>query len=134
MACFTEDDLLEFEKLVNADEPLHVLAMATRLATIARRETEEFDRELLRLEDLLSIVAGDRDLSGPRESVSVLCHIIVFDITREMSGAVEIRLADDGRSDDRHEAFFREKLKRIIPHSKREECPIALQEISAEAV
>src|SRR5665811_1545545 len=119
---------LHFVELMNPEDPPRVLSIGTGLTPKTRRETGVSDRKCLRVEDLVGVVSGQRNLCSPNEIQVVLLHgIDLLGIVWEKSGSEQRFLANQHGRQHWCETLRRSKIHRPTHQAHFEQDRLALE-------
>ena len=121
-----EDELLDLVELVDAEHPARVLARSAGLAAKARREADVADREVVRVDDLVTVEATERDLGRAREEEILAVELVDIGIRRRQPARPVQRLLphEHGRQ-DRREALRDEAVEGEPVERERDERRVA---------
>ena len=128
------DEHLELVELVHPDDAAGVLAARAGLAAVAGRPAGVADRAVGQVEDLVGVVAGERDLAGAGEVEVVGRQVVdLVGVGAEEAGALHDLRLDQGRRDQRREACGERPVERHVHERDLEAGDDALQVVEARA-
>ncbi|GAA2858451.1 hypothetical protein GCM10020220_054520 [Nonomuraea rubra] len=125
---------LDLVELVHPDDAPGVLAVRARLAAEARRPARVTQRQLVGVEDLLGVVAGQRHLGGADEVEVVLGEAVDLLVVGHVeAGALHGLRLDEHRRDHRREPGLDRLLHGHVEQAELQPRADALEEEEARA-
>src|SRR5690242_15447635 len=96
MAGFAVHYLLKLMKLMYTNESLYIFAVSSSFSAETLRKTEELDWKVLWFKRFISKHSHKRHFGRPNESIAILSHVIVFNISWQVAGPIKISLSNNG--------------------------------------